>query len=112
MKATGKIHFADLSVKNLTKVFPLPLIFLFNTVSGLGGTKKISLPMFTVLRRLTMLFTIIAERCVALSRQRSPSASPSPSYCTRAQVSPRYASQPQDSVLRCCDDRRRCGRGS
>lgn len=61
LKSMGTISYPDLSVETLWTVFPLPLLFMMNTLTGLGGTKKISLPMFTVLRRMTMLFTMIAE---------------------------------------------------
>lgn len=43
------------------KVFPLPALFLVGLVSGLGGTKLISLPMFACLRRFNIAMTMWAE---------------------------------------------------
>ncbi|KAI6174810.1 TPT domain-containing protein [Aphelenchoides bicaudatus] len=43
------------------KIFPLPLLFFISLVSGLGGTQKISLPMFTALRHTTIFVTMILE---------------------------------------------------
>ncbi|EGD76944.1 hypothetical protein PTSG_12567 [Salpingoeca rosetta] len=45
------IEYPDISSNIVRKVFPLPLLFLANLVTGLGGTKRINLPMFTLLRR-------------------------------------------------------------
>eukprot|EP00808_Paulinella_micropora_P024098 g20685.t1 len=44
---------------------PLPIVFVLNVFFGLAGSKGLSIPMFTVLRRFTMLMTLIGE-CVLL----------------------------------------------
>ncbi|GFN88092.1 UDP-n-acetylglucosamine/udp-glucose/GDP-mannose transporter-like [Plakobranchus ocellatus] len=60
-KFTRIITYPDMSMDTVRKVWPLPLIYIGNLIFGLGGTQRLSLPMFTVLRRFSILFTMIGE---------------------------------------------------
>ncbi|PVD22794.1 hypothetical protein C0Q70_16050 [Pomacea canaliculata] len=60
-KQFGLIGFPNASFETFRKVWPLPLFYIANLVFGLGGTKKLSLPMFTVLRRFSIFLTMVAE---------------------------------------------------
>ncbi|CAL8072287.1 unnamed protein product [Orchesella dallaii] len=62
------IEFPALDRGTFKRIFPLPLLFMGNAYSGLGGTKAVSLPMLTALRKFSILFTIIAEVIVLGSR--------------------------------------------
>lgn len=57
-KALGYISFPDCSVSVLKKIQPLPIFFLLNVLAGLGGTKRINVAMFTVLRRFNIPITL------------------------------------------------------
>ena len=60
-RSLGYIDFPGLERSTFKKIWPLPLIYICNMIFGLGGTKQLSLPMFTVLRRFSILMTMIAE---------------------------------------------------
>ncbi|KAG1668926.1 UDP-N-acetylglucosamine/UDP-glucose/GDP-mannose transporter [Nymphon striatum] len=64
------LHFAKkfkfITYPNLTtatpfQIWPLPLFYIGNLICGLSGTKSLNLPMFIVLRRFTILMTLIGE---------------------------------------------------
>ncbi|XP_054271691.1 UDP-sugar transporter UST74c [Macrosteles quadrilineatus] len=60
-KQFSVIKFPDFNSRTVSEISPLPFIYLGNMVFGLGGTKELSLPMFTMLRRFAILMTMIAE---------------------------------------------------
>ncbi|XP_056585882.1 UDP-N-acetylglucosamine/UDP-glucose/GDP-mannose transporter [Triplophysa dalaica] len=71
-KMNKVVSFQDFDRSIFKKIFPLPLLYVGNHVTGLGGTKKLSLPMFTVLRKFTILLTMIMESRI-LRKSFSPS---------------------------------------
>ena len=60
-KRFSVIDYPDVSWENSKEVFPLPLLYLLNTLCGLAGTQALSIPMFSVLRRLNMVLTLVLE---------------------------------------------------
>jgi len=55
------ITLPNFSMSTLSSIWPLPLFYVGNMVLGLGGTKALSLPMLTVLRRFSVLMLLVGE---------------------------------------------------
>lgn len=55
------VSYPSFELNTFGKIFPLPLIYIGNMIFGLGGTKQLSLPMFTALRRFSILMTMVLE---------------------------------------------------
>jgi len=55
------LDFPGFSRQTIRRILPLPLFFMGNLFGGLMGTKNLGLPMFTVLRRFSILLTMIGE---------------------------------------------------
>lgn len=62
LKRSGRVQITDLSPDVAKRMAPLSIISLLNVLSGLGGTKRLNLPMFTVLRRFSIPMTMGLER--------------------------------------------------
>jgi hypothetical protein len=59
----GRLELPPLTWKVTREIFPLSFMFLGNILSGLGGTRNLNLPMFTCLRRFSILMTMLSEWC-------------------------------------------------
>jgi Triose-phosphate Transporter family len=56
-----KVEIPVLSYTIFREVFPISMMFLGNVICGLGSTRSLNLPMFTALRRFSILMTMMAE---------------------------------------------------
>ena len=60
-----------ISYSVLAEVLPISIMFLGNVLCGLGSTRSLNLPMFTALRRFSILMTMLAESCLLGSKPSS-----------------------------------------
>lgn len=56
-----KVEIPVLNYTIFREVFPISMMFLGNVICGLGSTRSLNLPMFTALRRFSILMTMLAE---------------------------------------------------
>lgn len=56
-----KVEVSKLSLDVVLEVFPITAMFLANVISGLGGTGQLNLPMFTALRRTSILMALVGQ---------------------------------------------------
>lgn len=61
MKWRGIVTFPDMSWKLAKQVLPLSFVFVSYVVISLMSLGRVNVPMFTALRRLQILFTVVAE---------------------------------------------------
>lgn len=61
LKRFGVIYFPEIDMQVAKKVFPLSLVSLFYIIVSLSALGGINLPMFTALRRTTVLFVMVEE---------------------------------------------------
>lgn len=66
------VHFQKPSLEQAKNVFPLPVFYLLNLMFGLGSTQRLSLPMFTVLRRFTLIFVSVGQVIILNVKERLP----------------------------------------
>lgn len=67
-----KVEIPPLTLTIALEVLPIALMFLGNVLCGLGSTQALSIPMFTALRRFSMLMIMLAEWCLLRIRPSSP----------------------------------------
>ena len=69
LKQLKVIHYPQPSRTNLMSVMPLPILQAIGIGAGLAGTKALSIPMFTLLRRISVALTLFGEIYILQKRQ-------------------------------------------
>ena len=67
-----KVEIPALNYTIFCEIFPISVMFLGNVICGLGSTRSLNLPMFTALRRFSILMTMIAEYLILKNRPSDP----------------------------------------
>ena len=63
-----KVDIPALNYSIFREIFPISMMFLGNVICGLGSTRSLNLPMFTALRRFSILMTMMAEYFILSNR--------------------------------------------
>lgn len=58
----GYLHLLPISVKGIKSILPLSTCYLLNILTGLSATQNLSLPMMVLLRRASILMTMLLEK--------------------------------------------------
>ena len=67
-----KVDIPALNYSIFREIFPISMMFLGNVICGLGSTRSLNLPMFTALRRFSILMTMMAEYFILNNRPSNP----------------------------------------
>jgi len=58
----GYVNLLPISVNGIKSILPLSTCYLFNILTGLSATQNLSLPMMVLLRRASILMTMLLEK--------------------------------------------------
>jgi len=61
LKAAGIIQFADWNFRVASKILPVAILNVINIAVSMAALERVNIPMFTALRRLTVLFVMIFQ---------------------------------------------------
>lgn len=64
LHALRRVEIQPLTLPMFIEISPVAALFMGNVVSGLGGTRSLNLPMFTALRRFSIMMTMLGEYAV------------------------------------------------
>lgn len=59
----GYVNLLPISVKGIKSILPLSTCYLLNILTGLSATQNLSLPMMVLLRRASILMTMVSFQC-------------------------------------------------
>ncbi|RNA14364.1 UDP-sugar transporter UST74c [Brachionus plicatilis] len=71
LKKLKLIKLANFDPKTAWNIMPLAIFYFGNILFGLGGTKSLNLPMFSVLRRFSVLMTMYGEQYILRKKKSS-----------------------------------------